>query len=376
MVNVARTMLLVLAGLPRPTVKSIQGQMFKAVTFTNENAITARVLAGSESMGFNGLSWLDVYAITVRCLAVNFLESSATSCPERLCRPDYRRLDTRNINPFFAVLIDAGKVNPADPANSPGRRHSYATTLVSLRHPRVYHSGRRESEEGHGGVSQSQHAVGAGGAGDDVAETVLDRFVTEYLFRGDYSALNRIEERVKRTKQRLDNFSNSLLIPGAAITGALGITVKTTADFEDALNRASCCWQPECRATGPGTGTGSAVRPDYSFHCHRRCKCHHTLQAGLSLNEVLAATPHVLSNAAAAEIDLARSAELVTQATNSFGLSMDDANTVVDLASKGFGLAQCPLRICWICWPGQGQQSATTNISIQGHRRCADTIAD
>ena len=74
--EITQALLTVLAGLPKAVVKSVQRQMFTSVTFTNENALSARVLSGSEAMAFNGLSAFDVYEVTVRCLAVNFLGSS------------------------------------------------------------------------------------------------------------------------------------------------------------------------------------------------------------------------------------------------------------------------------------------------------------
>lgn len=74
---VKTTFLLILAGLPKSVVKSIQRQMFQSVTFTNASAQTARVLSGSEPMAFQPpMTAFDVYGMTVRCLAINFLESS------------------------------------------------------------------------------------------------------------------------------------------------------------------------------------------------------------------------------------------------------------------------------------------------------------
>ena len=77
--GIRNALIAVLSSLPKPIVKSIQKQMFTAVTFTNETAVTPQVLAGREGMAFDslqGLTPFDVYNVTVRCLAVNFLASS------------------------------------------------------------------------------------------------------------------------------------------------------------------------------------------------------------------------------------------------------------------------------------------------------------
>lgn len=77
--GIRNTLIAVLASLPKPIVKSIRNQMFTAVTFTNETAVTPQVLAGRLGMAFDpmqGLNSFHIYEMTVRCLAVNFLESS------------------------------------------------------------------------------------------------------------------------------------------------------------------------------------------------------------------------------------------------------------------------------------------------------------
>ena len=67
--------------------------------------------------------------------------------------------------------------------------------------------------------------------------TVLDRFVTEYLFKGDYAALNRIESRVARVRKGLDKFAGKATIFGiGAIANLAGVAlagVKTSHAIND-----------------------------------------------------------------------------------------------------------------------------------------------
>lgn len=167
--------------------------------------------------------------------------------------------------------------------------------------------------------------------------TVIDTFVVEYLFRFSRTQLQRMERRVDQAKRRLEGFSRGLVIPGAAITAGLGLVTKTTASFEDALNRAAAAGNLNAEQLAAVNEQARELGATTRFTATDAANAQATLfQAGLQLNEVLAVTPQVLSNAAAGEIDLARSAELVTQAVNSFGLSMGDSQRIVDLAGKSF----------------------------------------
>lgn len=60
-------------------------------------------------------------------------------------------------------------------------------------------------------------------------ETTLDRFVTEYIFRGDTSALDRIADKAQQTSQKLAGMSAKLGIMGAAMTAStVGILAQGT----------------------------------------------------------------------------------------------------------------------------------------------------
>ena len=68
-------------------------------------------------------------------------------------------------------------------------------------------------------------------------ETLLERFVTEYVFRGDRAALNRIDAAVDKTKQRLDSLAKPFAIIGAGGAAALGLVAKAGLTSEQALLR-------------------------------------------------------------------------------------------------------------------------------------------
>ena len=65
-----------------------------------------------------------------------------------------------------------------------------------------------------------------------MAETILETFVTEYLFRGDTKALDRIESRVQKTERTLSSAGAGMQKIGAALTVAAGATLMEFSQIE------------------------------------------------------------------------------------------------------------------------------------------------
>jgi len=66
-------------------------------------------------------------------------------------------------------------------------------------------------------------------------ETVIDRLVTEFVFRGDKQALDRINKGVKTAQKNLKAMSNAFLAVGGSLTAAGGTALKTFASWEQAM---------------------------------------------------------------------------------------------------------------------------------------------
>ncbi len=64
------------------------------------------------------------------------------------------------------------------------------------------------------------------------SETVLERFVTEFVFRSDPKQLDRIERRVEAFRGRLNQISNVGIVVGGALTTAAGATLKSFSEYE------------------------------------------------------------------------------------------------------------------------------------------------
>ena len=70
-----------------------------------------------------------------------------------------------------------------------------------------------------------------------MAETILDTFAVQFLFKGNWRELDKLERRIKNVNQRLNNLVRPLTIAGTAGAAALGLIGKAGLDTERALLR-------------------------------------------------------------------------------------------------------------------------------------------
>ena len=88
------------------------------------------MLLGHEDTAFKDLDAVHVYEILVRALAVNFTASwAAIQSRFTSSRPGYTPVRTRNIDPFFAHPVEAGRIYQPDLY----RRREDGEPVVSLK---------------------------------------------------------------------------------------------------------------------------------------------------------------------------------------------------------------------------------------------------
>ena len=106
-------------------------------------------------------------------------------------------------------------------------------------------------------------------------ETVLDRLVTEVLFREDKAGVQRIERTVEKLRGRLDTFSRTAGLIGGAITGVATATVTAFARYESKLATMEGlvgvsrdqldAWQGDFQRISDETGQGMEALADAMF---------------------------------------------------------------------------------------------------------------
>ena len=67
--------------------------------------------------------------------------------------------------------------------------------------------------------------------------TVIDTFITEFIFKGDRRELDKFERGIRNLQQRLDSLARGFAISGAAGVAGLGLIGKAGLDTEEALLR-------------------------------------------------------------------------------------------------------------------------------------------
>ena len=154
-----------------------------------------------------------------------------------------------------------------------------------------------------------------------MAEVVISRFLTEYVFEGDTRALDRLEKRFEGFKRGLQSFSRALALPGAALTAALGASVKEFASFEDAFAKMAA-------KTG---GNAVALRERYGDAVRAISKetgiavgavaegLQKALSAGVEGEQAIALVAQAAKSEAAGVVELADAVSSATTLTAVFG---------------------------------------------------------
>ena len=154
-----------------------------------------------------------------------------------------------------------------------------------------------------------------------MADTVIDRFITEVLFRDDPEAINRIERGVNQVRAKLDALSTGFLVVGGALTGAMVGVGRTVLDFETEMNNLKAVLNATEEDMASLRDQAKSLGETTAFSASQAAAAQTELgKAGLSTQEIIAALPGVLSLAAAGQLDLSEASGIVTATLASFGL--------------------------------------------------------
>ncbi len=69
-----------------------------------------------------------------------------------------------------------------------------------------------------------------------MAETILDTFAVQFLFKGDRRALDRWEQGFKNVNRQINNVARTATLAGGALTAALFGVGRTIVGFEQTMN--------------------------------------------------------------------------------------------------------------------------------------------
>ena len=172
-------------------------------------------------------------------------------------------------------------------------------------------------------------------------QTIVERMVTELVFRGDTKELDRVERRVRKLQDGMQTFGRGMMVAGAGLSAALFSIGKETVEFETNMNAMAA-------ATGVAGADFDKLRKQAlhlgrttAFTAAQAAEAQKLLgQAGFSTNKILEAMPDVLNLAAAGQLDMATSAQIMTSTLAGFGLEGKDATRVADVFASAAASAK------------------------------------
>ena len=139
---------------------------------------------------------------------------------------------------------------------------------------------------------------------------VLDKLVTELGFDVDKRGLSDFDRRIKGIRNGMDAISKRALVVGGALTAVGGFVTRTILGYEQEFNTLS---SRILDATAKDLENLRKQSQDLGATTSKSAsevvKAQTALaSAGISVNEVMEATPHVLNLAIAGNLDMATSA--------------------------------------------------------------------
>ena len=171
--------------------------------------------------------------------------------------------------------------------------------------------------------------------------TVLERFVTEFVFEGNDAQLDRIERRINKVQSGLRKFGTGMMVAGAGLTAGLFSIGKAALDFETNMNAVAA-------ASGVTGDDFDKLREQAlhlgrttSFSAGQAAEAQKFLaQAGFDTNQILSAMPNVLNLAASGQMDLAQAAQTMTSSLAGFNLEATESQRVADVFAKAASSAK------------------------------------
>ena len=163
--------------------------------------------------------------------------------------------------------------------------------------------------------------------------TVIDELITLLSFDGDTKELDVAKQKLDNLKKGLDTFARNAALAGGAITGVAGLVGRTILGFDRQFNELSAVYLNESEETmgrlrAQALELGATTSKSASDAASAQTEL---ARAGLSANQVLAATPEVLNLAIAGNLSMGESALLVASQLNAYNLEASETTRITDV---------------------------------------------
>lgn len=152
------------------------------------------------------------------------------------------------------------------------------------------------------------------------------------------NGLKSAEEHLKRAGERMQAVGRSMTVGVTAPIAAFGaLTLKASGDFEAAMNRVAAVSGASADELQALRATAQEMGATTQFSASEAADAMGFLaMAGFSANQTMEALPGTLQLAAAAGMDLASSADIVSNVLSGYGMKVDQLGRVNDVLVKAF----------------------------------------
>lgn len=161
----------------------------------------------------------------------------------------------------------------------------------------------------------------------------------------DYSKLNKSQKRTydsivkgnKKATGATSNFTNAIkgAVAGYASFTFIKQASQLFADFDDQLKRTQALTGATAIETMELEKQSKLLGKTTAFSASQVAQAQGNMaQSGLNVNQILSATPGILSLASAGQLDLANATDLVTSTLSIFGLEAENSSRVSDVLAK------------------------------------------
>ena len=166
-----------------------------------------------------------------------------------------------------------------------------------------------------------------------IVATVIDELITVLTFRGKAEGIDNTRTKIKGLSDDIGKVARGIGLLGGAITATGGLIGRTILGFEQQFNQLSAVYldgtaadMAKLRAQAIELGATTSKSASQAAAAQTELA-----RSGLSVNEVLAATPDVLNLAIAGNLSMEESATLVAQSLNSYRLEAEESGRITDI---------------------------------------------
>lgn len=189
--------------------------------------------------------------------------------------------------------------------------------------------------------------------------------------------VERVGNRITAISQQLVDVGKNIALAGVAASATLGVAVNEAANFESAMSQVLALTQANEEQFTALNDSAKELGRTTKFSAEEAAGGMKFLaQAGFETNEIISAMPTVLDLAAAANLDLAQSADIVTNIMAGFGVETKDLEEKANVLTKAFTSANTDL-----IGLGQGMKfvgpiSKSMGVSFEETSASLGTLAD